>query len=162
MRLINATEGLDATGRKIQVSLGIEDGRIARMADATGAAEDIIVMPALVNAHDHARPLRTFGIKPVKGIGATLLPIARFMMLDDHGRNVIQLQRIGQSHQRTMRGGDGGGDFVEHPIADIFDACFGQIIGGFQRLRQAGPSQPTGRLWVKASITSMVLWIIAD
>ena len=58
MRLINATEGLGATGRQIQVSLGIEDGRIARIADATEAAEDIIVMPALVNAHDHARPLR--------------------------------------------------------------------------------------------------------
>ncbi len=94
MRLINATEGLDATGRQIQVSLGIEDGRIARMADATGAAEDIIVMPALVNAHDHARPLRAssvgaFGkpletwlhrlamMAPVDPYLATLAPLAR-------------------------------------------------------------------------------------
>ena len=94
MRLINATEGLDATGRKIQVSLGIEDGRIARIADATGAAEDIIVMPALVNAHDHARPLRAssvgaFGkpletwlhrlamMAPVDPYLATLAPLAR-------------------------------------------------------------------------------------
>ena len=94
MRLINATEGLDATGRQIQVSLGIEDGRIARMADATDAAEDIIVMPALVNAHDHARPLRAssvgaFGkpletwlhrlamMAPVDPYLATLAPLAR-------------------------------------------------------------------------------------
>lgn len=94
MRLINATEGLDATGRKIQVSLGIEDGRIARIADATGGAEDIIVMPALVNAHDHARPLRAssvgaFGkpletwlhrlamMAPVDPYLATLAPLAR-------------------------------------------------------------------------------------
>jgi cytosine/adenosine deaminase-related metal-dependent hydrolase len=94
MRLINATEGLDATGRQIQVSLGIEDGRIARIADATGGAEDIIVMPALVNAHDHARPLRAssvgaFGkpletwlhrlamMAPVDPYLATLAPLAR-------------------------------------------------------------------------------------
>ncbi|MFM7305544.1 MAG: amidohydrolase, partial [Alphaproteobacteria bacterium] len=62
MRLINAAEGLDAKGRKTQFSLGIEDGRIARITDATGAAEDIIIMPALVNAHDHARPLRASSV----------------------------------------------------------------------------------------------------
>lgn len=94
MRVINATEGLDATGRKTQFSLGIEDGRIARIAHATGAAEDIIVMPALVNAHDHARPLRTssvggFGkpletwlhrlamMAPVDPYLATVAPLAR-------------------------------------------------------------------------------------
>lgn len=94
MRLINAAEGLDAKGRKIQFSLGIEDGRIARITDATGAAEDIIIMPALVNAHDHARPLRAssvgaFGkpletwlhrlamMAPVDPYLATVAPLAR-------------------------------------------------------------------------------------
>ena len=94
MRLINAAEGLDATGRKTQFSLGIEDGRITRIADAIGVAQDIIVMPALVNAHDHARPLRSssvgaFGkpleiwlhrlamMAPVDPYLATVAPLAR-------------------------------------------------------------------------------------
>ncbi|MBM3588724.1 MAG: amidohydrolase family protein [Alphaproteobacteria bacterium] len=94
MRLINAAEGLDAKGRKTRLSLSIENGRIARITDAAGAAEDIIVMPALVNAHDHARPLRSssvgaFGkpletwlhrlamMAPVDPYLATLAPLAR-------------------------------------------------------------------------------------
>ncbi|MFM7780493.1 MAG: hypothetical protein ACKPB8_17370, partial [Alphaproteobacteria bacterium] len=59
MRVITATEALDATGRKTQIRLGIQEGRIVQIGDAMGVADDIIVMPALVNAHDHARPLRS-------------------------------------------------------------------------------------------------------
>lgn len=94
MRVITATEALDATGRKTKVRFEIAEGRISRIADAAGAAEDIIVMPTLVNAHDHARPLRAssvgaFGkpletwlhrlamMAPVDPYLATVAPLAR-------------------------------------------------------------------------------------
>ena len=94
MRVINATEGLDPAGRKTQFSVGIEGGRIAHIAGMTGAPEDVIIMPALVNAHDHARPLRSssvggFGkpletwlhrlamMAPVDPYLATLAPLSR-------------------------------------------------------------------------------------
>jgi hypothetical protein len=94
MRVINATEGLDATGRKTQLSLAIEGGRITRIGAVGDAPEDVIILPALVNAHDHARPLRSssvggFGkpletwlhrlamMAPVDPYLATLAPLAR-------------------------------------------------------------------------------------
>lgn len=94
MRVINASEGLDASGRKTNFALGIEEGRIVHISAAAGATEDVIIMPALVNAHDHARPLRSssvggFGkpletwlhrlamMAPVDPYLATLAPLAR-------------------------------------------------------------------------------------
>ena len=94
MRVINATEGLDATGRKTQLSVAIEGGRMTRIGAAGDPPEDVIILPALVNAHDHARPLRSssvggFGkpletwlhrlalMAPVDPYLATLAPLAR-------------------------------------------------------------------------------------
>ena len=94
MRLINATEGLDATGRLSPLSLTIEDDRITKIKKITNKTEDLIILPALVNAHDHARPLRSssvggFGkpleawlhrlalMAPVDPYLATLAPLAR-------------------------------------------------------------------------------------
>ena len=62
MRVINATEGLDATGRKTRLSLAIEGGRMTRIGAAADTPEDVIILPALVNAHDHARPLRSSSV----------------------------------------------------------------------------------------------------
>ena len=94
MRVINATEGLDATGRKTQLGITIEEGRITRIGAAGDKPEDVIIMPALINAHDHARPLRSSSIggfgkpletwlhrlammAPVDPYLATLAPLAR-------------------------------------------------------------------------------------
>jgi cytosine/adenosine deaminase-related metal-dependent hydrolase len=94
MRLINATEGLDATGRLSPLSITIEDDRITKISKITNKTEDLIILPALVNAHDHARPLRSssvggFGkpleawlhrlafMAPVDPYLATLAPLAR-------------------------------------------------------------------------------------
>ena len=94
MRLINATEGLDATGRLTPLSLTIEDDRITNISKNANTAEDVIILPALVNARDHARPLRSssvggFGkpleawlhrlafMAPVDPYLATLAPLAR-------------------------------------------------------------------------------------
>lgn len=62
MHLLNATDGLDATGRKSQVSITIEDGRIKSLAKPSGQVEDLLIIPALINAHDHARPLRSSSV----------------------------------------------------------------------------------------------------
>ena len=94
MRLINATKGLDATGRRTPLSLTIEDDGITTISKNANTAEDAIILPALVNAHDHARPLRSssvggFGkpleawlhrlafMLPVDPYPATLAPLAR-------------------------------------------------------------------------------------
>jgi cytosine/adenosine deaminase-related metal-dependent hydrolase len=62
MRLIKATEGLDATGRLTPLSLTIEDDRITNISKTANTAEDVFILPALVNAHDHARPLRSSSV----------------------------------------------------------------------------------------------------
>ncbi|MGI9128511.1 MAG: hypothetical protein ACR2IG_09880 [Roseomonas sp.] len=43
MRLINATEGLDATGRFTPFSLTIEDDRITKVSKTENTAEDLII-----------------------------------------------------------------------------------------------------------------------
>jgi cytosine/adenosine deaminase-related metal-dependent hydrolase len=44
-------------------SIAISDGRIASIAPATGTAEEkLLALPALVNAHDHGRAIRTSSI----------------------------------------------------------------------------------------------------
>lgn len=93
MRKIAARHGFDAREGADDLSLEIADGRIAAIGHA-GASDDIVVLPALVNAHDHARPLRAssvggFGkplelwlhrlalLAPVDPYLATLAPLAR-------------------------------------------------------------------------------------
>src|SRR5580700_6904476 len=54
--LIEAADRPVASGRQIQ----IEDGRLHSIAEIAGAdAEPLFALPALVNAHDHGRPVRT-------------------------------------------------------------------------------------------------------
>jgi cytosine/adenosine deaminase-related metal-dependent hydrolase len=108
MRFINATEGLDANGRIAPLSLAVKDGRIARLEPALGEAEDLIILPALVNAHDHARPLRSssvggFGkpleawlhrlalMGPVDPYLATLAPLARAAL---GGQGAVMIHQV--------------------------------------------------------------------
>ena len=58
------------------------------------------------------------------------------MVLHRHHRNVVELHRIRQRHQRTIRGADRRRLVVVDPIADIFDAGRGEQVWGLQRLRQ--------------------------
>lgn len=93
MRTLTARQGLDARGSVRDLALTIEDGRIASV-ESTTSADDVIVLPALANAHDHARPLRTSSVGgfahpletwlhrlalfgPVDPYLATLAPLAR-------------------------------------------------------------------------------------
>jgi NitT/TauT family transport system substrate-binding protein len=58
MRRLLAPHALDATGSRRGVALTLEDGAIAAVDPLDGPqGEDVVVMPAPVNAHDHARPI---------------------------------------------------------------------------------------------------------
>lgn len=64
-RIIRARRAFDASGGFNDVAIAIEGGVIASVAPALetdGPIEDVIVLPALINAHDHARPIRTSSI----------------------------------------------------------------------------------------------------
>lgn len=94
-RIIASRAGLDARGSRGGLALTIEDGVIAAIADdSSPGLPDTILMPALVNAHDHARPMRNssvggFGkpleiwlhrlalLAPVDAYLAALAPLAR-------------------------------------------------------------------------------------
>lgn len=63
MRRIRSAFGLDASGTRRDLALDIDDGGVlAAVGSADGPTDDLVVMPAPVNAHDHARPLRTTSI----------------------------------------------------------------------------------------------------
>ena len=63
MRRIAARDGFDAHRGLGAATLVLDGGLIAAIEDAEQAGqEDIVVLPALANAHDHARPLRTSSI----------------------------------------------------------------------------------------------------
>ncbi|WP_171070313.1 amidohydrolase family protein [Methylobacterium terricola] len=93
MRNLAARHGFDAQGAFHNLALTLADGRIAALGTAA-EAEDTVVLPALANAHDHARPLRPSSIggfnkpletwlhrlallAPVDPYLATVAPLAR-------------------------------------------------------------------------------------
>ncbi len=62
MRSIAIGHGVDAQGGFRDRQIRIEGGIMAALVPATEAVEDVVAIPALANAHDHARPLRTSSI----------------------------------------------------------------------------------------------------
>ena len=52
-----AAEAIDALGNQRNVAITMDDGIISEVVHETSAA-DSVVLPAFVNAHDHARPMR--------------------------------------------------------------------------------------------------------
>jgi cytosine/adenosine deaminase-related metal-dependent hydrolase len=62
MRSISIGHGVDAQGGFRDRQIRIEGGIMAALEPATEAVEDVVAIPALANAHDHARPLRTSSI----------------------------------------------------------------------------------------------------
>lgn len=62
-RVLRSRAGLDAGGSRRGLALTLADGVIAGIApDEAAELPDTIVMPALVNAHDHARALRNSSV----------------------------------------------------------------------------------------------------
>ena len=82
-------------------------------------------------------------------------PVGALVVLHDHHRDVVELDRVGQRDQRAVRGADLGRLVVVDPVADILDAGLGEQFRRVQVWVRPGPSQPTGRLPVKASSRSI-------
>lgn len=62
-RILKSRSGLDARGSRGELALTIAGGVISSIADdGAGDSPDTILMPALVNAHDHARPMRNSSV----------------------------------------------------------------------------------------------------
>jgi len=61
-REIAVRHGVDALGGFVNRRITLEDGLIRTIGHAMDDGEDVVVLPALANAHDHARPLRTSSI----------------------------------------------------------------------------------------------------
>ncbi len=70
---------------------------------------------------------------------ARLKQIVALVMLHDHHRDVVELDRIGQRDQRAALRADRGRLVVIDPVADVSDAGGGEQVGGLQRLGQARP-----------------------
>ena len=108
---------------------------------------DAVRLPADVgmdrDRHD-LRPLGAFAIEPLEGIDAALREVGRFMMLDEHHRNVVELDRIRQRDERAVRGVDFRRLVVIVPVADVFDAGGGEQVRGILGLGQARP-EPADR-----------------
>lgn len=61
-REIAARHGVDARGGFADCRLILAEGQIQAIDAPPETPEDIVVLPALANAHDHARPLRTSSV----------------------------------------------------------------------------------------------------
>ena len=90
--------------------------------------------------------LRPLLVQPVQAVQAARGPIGAFVVLHDHGGDVVQLHRVGHRHQRAVRGGDGAGFVVPHPVADVLHPGLRQQFRRVQRLRQprAEPADGAG------------------
>ena len=93
--------------------------------------------------HDF-RALLALGIKPVELIDGAPHQIFALMMLDDHHRDVVELERIGQGEQGPVGGADDGRLVVIDPVADIFDAGAGEDFRRVEGFRQPG-TEPAER-----------------
>ena len=116
-----------------------------------GLAEHVTIQPleiadAVRDARDigmdadrhHATRHRTFLVQAIEVIAAAAQQLLGRMMLHDHHRDVVYLDRVRNREHRTVRGRDVDRLVVEHPVGDVFDSGFGQMIDGLEGLCQAG------------------------
>src|SRR6187399_448643 len=61
-RRIAAARGLDTDADRAALSIDIDGDLISHVGSADGLVEDVVVLPALINAHDHARSIRPSSI----------------------------------------------------------------------------------------------------
>src|SRR5262245_21598811 len=83
-------------------------------------------------------------VKAVELVDGALKEMLALMVLHDHHRDVVELDRIGQGYERPIGGADGGRLVVIDPVADIFDAGCDQQLRCLERLCQARP-EPADR-----------------
>ena len=86
-----------------------------------------------------------FLIQTFEIIHAAVVEFFRFMMLHDHHRNIVQLDGIGNGHQRSVFGSDLERLIIHREIRNVFDAGFLQVIRRVERFGQPGPHPATRR-----------------
>ena len=91
------------------------------------------------------RALGTLGIKPVELVDGAPEQVVALVMLDQHHRNVIELDAVGQGDERPIGGADHRRLIVVNPVADIFHARGGKQFGRVERLRETR-TEPADRL----------------
>src|SRR5437879_10868536 len=124
-----------------------------------GARADVLVEPlrvadAMRHSGDvrmhadrhHPRALLAFGVQPVETVDAAPQPFLRGMVLQHHHRNVVHLDGVRHRYDRPARGIDDAGLVVEHPVGDVFDAGFLEVVDGLVGLGQAGALPAARRL----------------
>src|SRR5271156_6826550 len=82
------------------------------------------------------RPLPAFSVKPVELIDGAAHQILALVMLDDHHRDVVELDRVRQGEQRSCFGADHRRLVVVYPVTDISDAGGGEDFRRVEGLRQ--------------------------
>ncbi len=94
MRIIEG-QGLDASGSLRSLRLSLDGDRLAAVNTAEPAtASEMIIMPALVNAHDHARPIRNSSLGGfAKPLEIWLHRLALLVPVDPYLANVAALGR---------------------------------------------------------------------
>ena len=85
-----------------------------------------------------------FRVEDVEMIERPSVPFVGRVVLQRHHDDVVDLEIVGQRHDRLVRGLHRYRLVVEHPVADIFDAGFRQVIERVEGLRQAG-AEPAAR-----------------
>ena len=80
--------------------------------------------------------LLSLRVEPIELVDRALEQIIALVVLHDHHRDVVELDRIGQRDERPVGGADHGRLVVIDPVADVFDAGRDQQLRRVERLRQ--------------------------
>src|SRR3989449_161075 len=95
--------------------------------------------------HD-ARVPSPLQIERVELVTPALLPVARLVVLDDHRRDVVQLERVRHRHERPRRRPDLVGLVVVDPVRHVGDPLLGEDVERLPRLRKPGTEPALRRL----------------
>ena len=106
--------------------------RFAEVAEAVRRAHDVRVDD---DRHDAGGLLR-IGVQLFELIDGTVPVFSRGVMLDQHHCHVVAFLGIRYRHQRTTAGLQHDRLIVEHPVAHVFVAGFGQDVRRVPRLGQ--------------------------
>lgn len=97
--LIGSAEGAPQRAQDI----AIDGDRIASVSPAAGSVQQTLVMPALVNAHDHGRAVRTSSVGAAgKPLEAWLHYLALFPSIDPYLAALVSLARSAQGGAGTV------------------------------------------------------------
>ena len=79
------------------------------------------------NRH-HSGAVRSFSVERLELILGSAKKFLRFMVLENHHRDVVQLDAVRERNERAMRRFDLVGLIIVDPVGDIVKAGFGQEI----------------------------------